>query len=305
MSNGEGTTTPKERNDIASEVRKLTEDIQKTGWGTDAKTDPTKLTQDAVDRASGQWEQRLLSEIQILVTQLQAMDKATQLNAERLDKMSIDGHAEHDHLMQDVARQIRALQDLHEERMDGSDKATQLLADQLVKFPTDIDRSADAIRDHTGNQVALSLAETARVRDIMLEKFSKVEAQFVSNDKALTAALAAQEKAAAEQQKSNTLAIDKSEKTTQEQSKANQAQTAASIDSQAANIADLKDRVVRLESGGVATREAHQDQRSDNTYAQDSKSALDAKIRANVSITVAVIVGILALVAFALSLIPH
>lgn len=330
MSNGEGTTTVAERNNIASEVRKLTEEMRAPDWGTPSKTDPTKLTQDAVDRASGQWEQRLLSEIQILVTRLEAMDTATKLNAERIDKMSIDGHTEHDHLQEDNDRHIQALKDLLAERLaavdekvrlaareradqihavrellearlDGNDEAVKLLAEQLVKFPTDIDRSALTVREFAEAQVGKSLAETSRVRDVMLEKFSKVEAQFVSNDKALTAALAAQEKAAAEQQKSNTLAIDKSEKTTQEQSKANQAQTAAAIESQAGKIDDLKDRVVRLETGGSTRNEERTERHTTDTYSQTEAIARAATQRANMTLIISALIGLVGLVALIIS----
>jgi hypothetical protein len=94
--------------------------------------------------------------------------------------------------------------------------------------------------------------DTRSVQDVSREKFEAIEGTFASNALALTAALAAQKEAAAEQNKSNTLAITKSENATKETIAANAAQNQASALAQADTIADLKDRLVRLESGGVA-----------------------------------------------------
>jgi hypothetical protein len=298
MSNGEGTTTVKERNDIAAEVRRLAEDIKTPGWGDPAKTDPTKLTQDAVDRSSAQWEQRLLSEVQILVTRLEAMDTATTLNAQRLNEWAGATEKQHEHLREDFDRQVQALKELQAVRIDGMDKATKLLADNVAKIPSDIDRAVEALR------IELK-SDTHNVQEVSAEKFQAIEGTFASNALALTAALAAQKEAAAEQNKSNTLAIDRANSTTKETIAANAAQFTNSLASQAATIADLKDRVVRIESGGVATKEAQSEnltaRHSDATFTQAEQISKAATQRATMGLMISAIIAVIGIIAFVLS----
>ena len=182
---------------------------------------------------------------------LGAMDKATELLAANLGRVPSD-----------TDKQINALRDLLGARIDGMDVATKRLAEGAAKFPSDLDKAISSLREILVGEIGQALAETRRVGDVTQEKFAAIDGLFNSNDKALTAALAAQEKAAAEQQKSNTLAIDKSEKTTQETIRANDAKTASSIDAQGQTIADIKERVVRLESGGTAGAAAHDQERA-------------------------------------------
>ena len=115
---------------------------------------------------------------------------------------------------------VTALRELVEQRLGAMDLATKVLAGSVEKFPSDIDRAV-------GNTREVVLGEVRRVQNVTEEKFAAIDGLFNTNDKALTAALAAQEKAAAEQQKSNTLAIDKSEKTTIETIRANDDKTAS------------------------------------------------------------------------------
>jgi hypothetical protein len=119
-----------------------------------------------------------------------------------------------------------------------------------------VDKSVTALRE-------LLEAQIRNVQSVTREKFAAVDGTFASNALALTAALAAQEKAVAEQNKSNSLAIDKSEKTTKETIAANAAQASAGLLSQADTIADVKERVVRLETGGTAAAGARGEQRAD------------------------------------------
>ena len=180
---------------------------------------------------------------QLVEQRLDGMDKATELLAATVGRVPSE-----------TDKAVGGLRELLGARIDGMDVATKLLAASVEKFPSDIDRSSINTREYL-----LSLIK--QVESVSIEKFSAIEGTFASNALALTAALAAQKEAAAEQNKSNTLAIAKSEQATKETISSNATQTANSLASQAANIADLKDRVVRIESGGVATSAAHTEQR--------------------------------------------
>jgi hypothetical protein len=141
--------------------------------------------------------------------------------------------------------------------------------------------------------------EVSNVENVSQQRFKGVEGTFASNALALTAALAAQKEAAAEQNKSNTLAISKSETATKETIAANAATTASGQASQAATIADLKDRLVRLEAGGVAATGMRNEQRAErgvqgldetSTYYRTSQA------RAQISVFISAFAGLIALV---------
>jgi hypothetical protein len=249
--------------------------------------DPTKLTTDAVDKATDQWRRELsaareLLEAQIsanlariegaareradqihavrelLETRFDAMDKAQTLLATEVATNPAQFAAAREQIVATAAEQLQSTRELLETRFRGMDEATKLLAANVDKVPY-------AILQEAGNLKGLLLREIQNVESVAQEKFTAIEGTFASNALALTAALAAQKEAAAEQNKSNTLAITKSEQATKETIAANAAQTATGLGSQAANIADLKDRVVRLESGGVATATAKTEQRLDSS----------------------------------------
>jgi len=243
---------------------------------------------------------------------LDGMDKATILLADRLDNILPDSVHGRDLLRGEFADGDKHLRELLEARIDAIDRATQLLAADVGKQPTEADIKIGNLRELVTAKIGLGGAETQRVHDVLLEKFDRVDAQFVSNDKALTAALAAQEKAAAEQQKSNTLAIDKSEKTTSETIKANDAKTASSIQAQAATIDDIKQRVVRIESTGAGATanqaEARDEGAEDRAKAAEARAiaaevlAKTAALRTNVTIGIA---AIALLVAIVVAFLPH
>jgi hypothetical protein len=169
----------------------------------------------------------------LLEARLAAMDKATELLAATVGKVPSE-----------TDKAINALRELLSSRIDGMDTATKLLADSFSKFPSDVDRSVGGLK-------AVMMAELQRVGDVTQEKFTAIDGTFQSNALALTAALAAQKEAAAEQNKSNTLAITKSESSTKETISANAAQAQTANASLAAQVTDIKERVVRIESTGA------------------------------------------------------
>jgi hypothetical protein len=212
--------------------------------GQQGQTDPTRLTTDAVNAVTEQFRRDLDSLRELFEARLSAMDKATELLAATVGKVPSD-----------TDKAVGALRELLAARIDGMDTATKLLAAQVSEVPTSTDKAVAALR-------LILQGEIRNVQDVAQEKFTAIEGTFASNALALTAALAAQKEAAAEQNKSNTLAIGKSEQGTKETIAANASQTGTSLASQAALIADLKERLVRLESGGLATVAAAGEQRA-------------------------------------------
>lgn len=196
---------------------------------------------------------------EIIETRFNGMDTAVELVSERL---TAQGTA----LDEKSQRLHDTLLALLTVRIDGMDVATKLLAEDVTKIPSDMDRAIGSLRD-------VIMGAVHQVESVSLEKFTAIEGTFASNALALTAALAAQKEAAAEAKKSSDLAIDKSEKTTQETIRANDAKTASGISAQAAVMADIKDRLIRLESGGVATAAARTETRAEGTYNQADRIA--------------------------------
>jgi hypothetical protein len=251
-------------------------------------TDPTKLTTDAVNAAVEISRRELAAVRELLETRLSAMDRATELLAATVGRVPSE-----------TDKAVSALKDLLGARIDGMDTATRLLADQVNQVPTETDKRISALR-------AILVGEIKNVSDVSLEKFAAVDGTFASNALALTAALAAQEKAVAEQNKSNSLAIDKSERATKETIAANAAQASAGLQSQAATIADVKERVVRIETGGVAARAERVEQRADRgTRALDENQEFYrvSKSSATIGMLIAGLAGVAAIVAIIISLV--
>jgi len=234
------------------------------------------------------WEQRQRNSTTAEITALAglldarigAMDKATELLAATVGRVPSD-----------TDKQVNALRELLESRINGMDEATKLLALNVREVPTDIDKANRALRevlqgdirnvqDVATKLLALNVREVPtdidkanralrevlqgdirNVQDVAIEKFLAIDGTFSSNALALTAALAAQKEAAAEQNKSNTLAITKSEVATKEKIDSNAQQTATSLKSLADRLDDLKERVDRGEGSTSGSADTRSEQR--------------------------------------------
>jgi hypothetical protein len=237
--------------------------------------DPSDRTTQLVDRAIDAFKA-------VVETRLTGIDRATMLVASDLVSATAETDLAAQRMQGHITRDIEKLAELIEAnlntvgaRITGMDTATKLLAESVTKFPSDVDRAVQSATD-------LILSKLRGVEGVSEEKFNGIKSTFESNALALTAALAAQKEAAAEAKKSSDLAIDKSEKTTQETIRANDAKTASGISAQAAVMTDLKDRLIRLESGGVATAAAHTEGRASSTYDQTDRIADLAQANAKV-----------------------
>ena len=279
--------------------------------------DPTELTTAAVNQVTTQYRRDVSALRELIETRLDAMDKAVTeakgvsarvrsemaeqiAHLRELNDTQLAGRDKAVELLAsnvsiipaEIGRAVDALRELLGARIDGMDIATKLLATQVAEVPTDTDKAINALKQ-------IMAGEIENVRAVTQERFTAVEGTFASNALALTAALAAQKEAASEQNKSNTLAITKSEQATKETIAANAAQTTNSLISQAATISDLKDRLVRIESGGVATAIARTEQREVRGETRADRAGA-SQIAMMIIAAISVMIAIISLVALAL-----
>jgi hypothetical protein len=233
--------------------------------------------------------QRDAHDREVITQRLNDLDTASHVAAAHIEKIPSDLtggfrkalRAEREY----IESQIGALRDTLEQRLGGMDVATRVLASSVEKFPTDVDRAVASGRE-------ILAGEIARVGDVTQEKFAAVDALFASNALALAAALAAQEKAVAAQNDSNTLAISKSESSTKETIAANLATARTGLESLTSTVTDIKDRVIRLESLDIGAR---------RQSAVEHEGRTDQRLNAGqVIAAIAVLVAIVSLIAFAL-----
>jgi hypothetical protein len=289
-------------------------------------TQQLRETEAAINRA---WHEGLAGLRELLEQRLDGMDRATVLLAERIDKIIPDSLHGRDVLRVESAAGLQNLRELIEARISAIDRATQLLATDVSKTPTDIEREITNLRELLGSRIdgmdkanellaanvskfpsdvdravtslkGLLLGEIQRVQDVLTgeigrigdvtqEKFTAIDGTFQSNALALTAALAAQKEAAAEQNKSNTLAITKSESSTKETIGANAAQAQTANASLAAQVTDIKERVVRIESTGAGARSVTGDPYDAAVLRQAESASRQAGQRAIISQVVAAV----------------
>ena len=273
-------------------------------------------------------ERRDKSGRELLEQRLTDLDKALKLAATQLSEVLSDAHAEHNRIAAEASAQVAAereyilaqiatvsavmaekfagvndrfgeagatvdtlatgLRELIEQRLNAMDLATKVLAGSVEKFPTDIDRAVGSVRE-------IVLGEVSRVQAVTLEKFTAIDGTFSSNALALTAALAAQKEAAAEQNKSNTLAITKSESSTKETIAANAVQAQTGLASLENQFDDLKERVVRIESSGAGVVANRSETRAERGLQHGSAQLAIASVAAFIAV-VAVIVSVVAVI---------
>lgn len=268
---------------------------------------------------------------ELIEARLAAMDKATELVADNLSKQIAAGEASGDRYRAEFVAGDLAVREMLTGRLDAMDKTIELLARSVDAVPADIEKSATGLKEvietrlagmdeatkllatnvdkvpyailqEAGNLKALIMSKIDDVAHVGDEKFKAVESTFESNALALTAALAAQEKAVAEQNKSNTLAITKSEVTTKETIAANAQQFQTAQRSLESAIVDLKERVVRIESTGAGISSVTGTGFDAASYRQFEDANKSAAVRAQISMViaaVAVLATIISLVLYA------
>lgn len=190
--------------------------------------------------------------------------------------------------------QLEGQQNVFETRLDGMDEAIKLLQTILDRVPDQMDTKVEHLGEVVRETFQVHLEKFAGVEKQFNERDTRSERESRDNKVAVDAAFAAQKEAASEQNKSNTLAIDKSERATAETlnkqadlfkstTDALSSQISTSASALSDNIVDLKERMTRVESQvtasatALATALASQrtqigDRQSEQTVRQGSNS---------------------------------
>lgn len=154
-----------------------------------------------------------------------------------------------------------------ETRFEAIDKATALQHEDAVRIPTQIDRAISGLRDFIEQLLETKIEEMHGKLNTHIgetnERFTQVNIMFVESDKrnqqlkaaealALAAALQAAKEAVAEQNRSNTLAINKSEIAVGESLKQILANVQVTNQSMTDKIDDIKSRQDKGEGSNTA-----------------------------------------------------
>lgn len=231
--------------------------------------DPTKLTTEAVEKATGQYRRELANLREILETRLKGDDDQRAMLWAEL--RTIPGMLE-TRLEQRRRESLEALtgvREILEQRLADLDKAIKLAADDVAQIPghteaerakltADTDRRVKAEREFIMGQIEI-------VRAVMSEKFTAVDGRFEESKVAVDAAFAAAKEAVAEQNKANSQAITKSETATKEQLASLSRVTDAGIAGLQDKITDARDRITVIESLTRGIKEAGTEHRETRT----------------------------------------
>jgi len=177
-----------------------------------------------------------------------------------------------------VDRALSSYREVVETRLSGMDQATKLVAADIARIAAITESSTAHLREDVDRQIAgqreYVIAYVDRVADVSGEKFTAIDTRFLERDTrteqaaqesriSLDAALAAAKEAVSEQNKANTLAIDKSGTAIQKQLDAMQALMATSNRSLEDKISDLKTRLDRGEGHDTGTASGKTERRLD------------------------------------------
>lgn len=173
-----------------------------------------------------------------------------------------------------ILREITSLKELVFTRLDAMDKAMTLFNDNITRVPTDVDKQVGTLKALVYETFKTIDVKFESSEGLFTEQFKSVAQQFKERDTrseresrdnkvAVDAAFAAQKEAASEQNKSNTLAIDKSEKATAETLNKQADLFKSTTDALDGKIGDdrqtinkLDGRLTTIESRGVVVRES-------------------------------------------------
>lgn len=163
-----------------------------------------------------------------------------------------------------ILREVSSLEKLTTQRMDAIERAVEVAHNDLVRVPTDVQKSVTALRELLESRF-----------NVTEEKFRSIQVQFTERDVrteqtqrdskvAVDAALQAAKEAVGEQNRSSALAISKSELSTNKQLDQLQLLISAVREGLNVSIIEVKERIARVESVAQGRTEEKVTQRDDS-----------------------------------------
>jgi hypothetical protein len=208
-----------------------------------------------------------------------------------------------------LRRELSGLREILTARLDGMDRATKLLDETVNRTPTIVQTEISHLRELMNEKLG-SLGGKAE------EKFSSIELQFAERDvrtnqaaiasaQALAAALQAAKEAVFEQAQAAAKAAEKTELSTTKQIDLIQNQIKTLGDTFGDKIDDLKGRIDRGEGAGLGSATTLIETRAGATFEQAGSIARAAQLRTTVSIGVAALSSLIAVVALIVVIVAH
>jgi chromosome segregation ATPase len=202
--------------------------------------------------------------------------------------------------VQQIYREIASLKELVFTRLDALERKQEDFEADVTRVPTEVMKAVTAldavveerlrIRDERFCKVeSLSQTRLAGIEAAMAARKEAVEAHFKAGENAVAAALAAQKERVDDQNRAAATAIAKSETATSRQLEAQSAQSHASAVALDQRIADMKDRLTRLESGAAGATSERAELRAARTDTHGSQGIMIAL--AGFALSVALVVA--------------
>lgn len=211
--------------------------------------DPSSVTTAAIDRAVAQAES-------LMAARVDGIAKAIETFQNDLTRVPTS-----------VDRQITGLKEALEARLDGMDKMAAAMTACLERRPVEIKDQITHLHD-------LIMAEIAKISAVSVERFARIDTQFIERDKrtdqlsladktAVAAALQAAKEAVGAQNTSNSIAIAKSESSTVESIRQLQTLFNSAIAAVNDKLNDTRSRLDRGDGNIIGTSDAKGQSRDD------------------------------------------
>lgn len=148
-------------------------------------------------------------------------------------------------------REIAALKELLFTRQESTDKAIAVAHDDMVRWPTDLDKAVGTLRDLHEEKLKHLLTIISEHAALRTERFASIQRQFEDWDRRTDLALESQKQLAAQQNISAGQATAKSEASFTKQIESLGQLVHTKADAANAKSDDLKERMDRIEGKGA------------------------------------------------------